>query len=175
MPHIHVTSLQAVQQVAGTSTASDQPNHVFFLGQKLASTVDSKIKALPDTTDKVTFGTDIRRQEYPACLPTVGVSCVLTSLFPTAGAPSGPGCWVSSVSRPWCKAETTRVAGAWVWGNQAKAQTLQPRGILVLRKRRGSHVNFLTLVKAQADYCEWFFLTLQTNPQSKEGYFGPQS
>ena len=91
MPHIHVTSLQAVQQVAGTSTASDQPNHVFFLGQKLASTVDSKIKALPDTTDKVTFGTDIRRQEYPACLPTVGVSCVLTALSPQLVLPAALG------------------------------------------------------------------------------------
>ena len=47
--------------------------------------------ALPDTTDKVTFGTDIKRQEHPACHPTAGVSCALTSLFRMAGAPSALG------------------------------------------------------------------------------------
>ena len=35
-------------------------------------------------------------------------------------------------------------------------------------------MKFLTVVKDQADYHERFFLKLQTNPRSKEGYFGPQ-
>ena len=84
--------------------------------------------AQPDTTDKVTFNTDIKRQQHPACLPTAGVSCALTSLFPMADAPSCPGCRVSSVSRPRCKAETTRVAGGQVWGNQAKGTDPTAKG-----------------------------------------------
>ena len=84
--------------------------------------------AQPDTTDKVTFNTDIKRQQHPACLPTAGVSCALTPLFPMADAPSCPGCRVSSVSRPRCKAETTRVAGGQVWGNQAKGTDPTAKG-----------------------------------------------
>ena len=47
--------------------------------------------ALPDTTDKVTFGTDIKRQDHPACHPTAGVSCVLTSLSPQLVLPAALG------------------------------------------------------------------------------------
>ena len=114
--------------MAGTSTASGQPDDIFFLGQKLASVVDRKISSPTRYPDKVTFGIDIKRQQHPACLPTAGVSCALTSLFSMADAPSCPGCQVNSISRPWCKAETTRVAGDRVWGNQAKGTDPTAKG-----------------------------------------------